>query len=31
MVQRAFDSVSGSIRATEDTLDNAIRTLGETS
>jgi flagellar basal-body rod protein FlgF len=31
MVQRAFDSVSGSIRATEDTLDSAIRTLGETS
>ncbi|MBN2371190.1 MAG: flagellar basal-body rod protein FlgF [Vicinamibacteria bacterium] len=30
MVQRAFDSVSGSIRQTETTLNDAIRSLGET-
>jgi len=29
MVQRAFDSVAGSIRQTETTLNEAIRTLGE--
>jgi flagellar basal-body rod protein FlgF len=29
MVQRAFDSVSGSIRETESTLNEAIRALGE--
>ncbi len=30
MVQRAFDSMSGAIRQTETTLDDAIKTLGET-
>ena len=30
MVQRAFDSVAGTIRQTETTLNDAIRTLGET-
>jgi flagellar basal-body rod protein FlgF len=31
MVQRAFDSISGSIRDAENSLSDAIRTLGETS
>jgi flagellar basal-body rod protein FlgF len=31
MIQRAFDSISGAIRKTEGTLDDAIRTLGDTS
>jgi len=31
MVQRAFDSISGSVRETESTLSDAIKTLGETS
>jgi flagellar basal-body rod protein FlgF len=30
MVQRAFDSVAGTIRQTETTLNDAIRTLGDT-
>jgi flagellar basal-body rod protein FlgF len=31
MVQRAFDSISGAVRESESTLDDAIRSLGETT
>lgn len=30
-VQRAFDSISGAVRESESTLDDAIRSLGDTS